>query len=929
MTHQKTGNSIGTTAPVGFVPRQNTQNSAKFVRKATFTLFMFFLFCAAYAQNISIVSPTGAYYCGSVVVLEVDATINLSNPVLWSSTGGVSLRQVGSTGSGNAFLGSSTSNRVEAIINGAGTVTASTLSGSDDITLTPSPATLNNVVFGTLDPFNTIQPPNGIQTTKGWICVSNDGSTETITLTNPSPLNIFWVVSGGAVKVSETQSSGTSPFTASVTIATSGAGAGKGFIRAFVSDPCGTLTCDPALDLEILKDLQPTEIAGPTCLRNNNLEYNANIGTVVYSITDEFAGNAIFDWELLQGGVPVTRTDFRIRSQVLYGNSATIEYEGILPSDIGNFSLRVTNACGGTFTRDITVSPATPNITPANNTYCISNAAGTTQTITLDPLLLGQEYVVTPQGSVNWNVVVSGNTFTVTFNDAISGAVEVEVVNETDASCGSATKLIYFNREGTSAATISGTNCIENGSTDAATFIADVFGQYTWSIAPALPSDYLISSAGNVLSITPPTTTGFGSGAITSRNYTITATLQGCASTQTATFDFEFAPVEPTIIGETCVTPGDTYQYDITSDGAATYIATVTTAGGTVNSPSTPIGTPFSYTATSEDATISVTTFSATGCASLPTEIDLRAQPIVNAITSTDLCVDFNETPTITYTADVTGTATSFDWTHPAQWTVVSGGGINDNSITLTLDNNTAGGICLRVSNNGCDSEELCLDVSRNALAVRLLRSEIPAGTFGNPFPILVVQATTVSGDPLTMRFFSGTQRTGLGSGSVIDDSGSEDIAIGTPFAAATTSTSAFYSVVMAPGQGINSLANPWLSLSIENTNTGCYRAVAEEIRLISTTAPGGLYKTATSGLKASFEINAYPNPVENILNVKVPNDVKVSQTYLVDTKGNIVFQSTDTSNTQKIDVSKFAKGMYFLGVLTDKGMQGKKIIIE
>lgn len=897
MTQQKTGNSIGSTAPARFVPSQNPHNLANTVRKAFLSLFFFFFICASYAQtSISIVSPTGDYYCGSVVVLETDVTVG--TPIGWIADGGVRLRAVGSTGSGNGFFGSTSSNRVEAIINGAGTVRVTGLLGSVPITLTPSPATLNNAVFTATTPINQ---PNGIQTTKGWICLSNNGTTETITLTNPSPLNIFWVVSGGAVKISETQSSGTSPFTASVTIATAGAGTGKGAIRAFVSDPCGTLTCDPALDIEILKDLVPNEISGPTCLRDNNLQYNSGIGTVVYSITDEFAGNAIFDWELLQNGVPVdpTRTDFRIRSQVLYGNSATIEYNGVVPSAIGNFSLKVTNACGGSFIRDITVSPAKPVL--AQLTYCVSNAVPTVETITLPTLSAGQTYSVTPQGSVNWTTSLVGNQLIVTFNDAVSGSVEVRASSSNDPTCTSEGTLIYFNREG-GTPTVTGPTCVTRGTTDAFSFTASPFGQYTWSVSPALPAGFVTSNGGNVFTINPP-----ASGINVSGNYTVTATLAGCSSVQTANFAFEIGPEKPVITnGLTCLGAGAATTYTVTSAGSVYYIATVTPNGGSpvVSSP-LPTTSSFSYTGTSQDATISFTAYSATGCASLPTVIEVKAKPAVTAINADNLCISFNETPTVTFTAVSTGTVTGYTWTYPTGWTRMSGGTSTDNYITLKLNATTAGNVCVTPQNGTCAGDAFCLNIPRNALAITLVRTVIS----GTPFSTITATANT----NLLMDW-----RYGQNQAQVTNCGGTLYGSLAT--GAGATTSSYFY--VASPNP------NPWVSLKLVDPVTGCERCIVVELSTIPTTTTN--YKVAKdSKINTSIDLNVYPNPAENILNVKVPKDVKVSQTYLVDAKGIIVFQSTETSNTQKIDVSKYAKGMYYLAIITDKGMQGKKIIIE
>ncbi|AFM03997.1 hypothetical protein Fleli_1578 [Bernardetia litoralis DSM 6794] len=900
MQTQKAGNSIGTTMPARFVPQQNFYNLANTVRKAVLSLFFLFIVCASYAQNVTIVDNPAAYYCGQVITLE--AGDSQTNDYYWTATGGISLRQVGTTGSGQGTVGIIGNNKVEAIINGSGTVSYSCATGcssTGSISLSPSPSNLNSLRYSSS---TAINQPNGIQTTKGWICVSNDGSTQTITVSNSSPLNIFWVVSGGAVKVSETQAVVASDYTYTVTVATSGPTAGKGSIRAFVSDPCGTLTCDPALDWEILKDLMPSEIAGPTCLRDNNLDAS---GTVVYSIPDAFAGNAVYNWELLQDGVPVTRDDFKIRSQVLYGNSATIEYNGVVPSDIGNFSLRISNSCSSTvFIRDVTVSPATPNITSANNTYCVPATSPTTTTISLPAILPGQSYSAVAQGGVDWDPIVidnATNTLTVTFNDALSGAIELRAGSSSDPGCTSEGVLIYFNRDGGNP-TITGPDCVVRGTSDDFSFTASPVGQYTWEVSPALPAGFTMPSNGNVLTIKP-------NGTITQAGtYTVTATLSGgCSASTPATFDFEIGPEQPTITGgSTCSAASTTNSFSITSSGASTYVATVTTAsGGSVSSPALPIVVPFNYTQTAEDATISFTTFSSAGCESLPTVIEVRTQPSVTAITSSNLCVGLNETPTITFTATgLIGNIDDYEWTSPTGWSLNSGGN-GFPFITLELDATTTGDVCVTPKNGTCIGDQVCFSVPRNALNVTFQTQTFP----GTPF----IAVTATSATPLILNW---KRSTDCDSGPIFDNGMQQTQLNLTP----RYSTTYFY---LPDG-----IVSPWASLgAVLPADTTCNRCFTFNLDNEQPGANGRV--AAKQRINTSIDLNVYPNPVENILNVKIPQEVKVSQTYLVDAKGNVVFQSTETSNTQKIDVSKFAKGMYYLAVVTDKGMQGKKIIIE
>lgn len=873
--------------------RKNT-----FLKKALLTLSLLFTFCIANAQ-ISIVNPSTSYYCGSVITLKYSPNLVNGESLTWIvDSGAIKIRPVSTNTSGTSVISNTTDTFIEVIVNGRGRIKAINSNGlTPYIDIVPSPANLNNL---SITSSTTIHTPNGIQTTRGWVCLSNDGSSETITITNPSQLNVFWVVNGGAEIVSRTQTTNTNPFSSSITFKTTGPNAGKGFIRGFISDPCGTLTCDPAIDLEILKDIVPAEINGPTCLRDNNLDPNTN--SVVYSIPDELAGNAVFRWELYDSAgnlVPANNPDFYINSQVLYGNSATIKYNGTLPSIKGNFSVKVINECGGSFTRAITVSPIRPIIT--QTTFCVPEASGSTKSITLPALLTGQSYQVTPFKNVNgiielnpnWIVDASSNPINITFNDNLSGFLEIKAVSSTDANCTSEATLIYINREG-AAPTITGPLCVQRNTTDAFTFTASPFGQYTWSITPQL-AGFNLQNNGNTLTVTPPT-----SGIGVSGNYTVTASLEGCSTTQTATFDFEIGPEKPSITGDTCIIPGQQYTYNVTSDGAAYAIATVIKASGNVTSPPFPITNPYAFTALSENATVSITTYSATGCASLPTTIDIKPIPEINSISSNQPCIVFGQTPTVTFTANITGNVTDYIWSHPTQWTITDGGN-GSPFITLQLDATTAGSVCLVGVNGTCSSEELCLNIPRNDLRVSVSK------TLLNP-SVGQLTITSTTNTPLEVEVrYSNLEADVIGCG-------------GTLFPGSTTAqeTHANFYLTGIP-------AYTWVSIKVRNPVTGCENCFHFNLSEMAVNSPIN-FKTNTA---KNLDVLAYPNPVKDVLNVTVPSKNKVQNIQLFDIHGKTVYQDINKVNETKIDVSRFEKGTYILLVVTNNGAETKKIIIE
>ena len=263
--------------------------------------------------------------------------------------------------------------------------------------------------------------------------------------------------------------------------------------------------------------------------------------------------------------------------------------------------------------------------------------------------------------------------------------------------------------------------------------------------------------------------------------------------------------------GLTCLGTGATTNYTVTSAGAAYYIATVTpTSGSAIVSSPFPITTPFSYTGTNQDATISFTAYSATGCASLPTVIDLKAKPTVTAINADNLCISFGETPTVTFTAVSTGIVNGYAWTYPTAWTLIAGGTTADSYITLKLNATTAGNVCVTPKNGTCSGEQFCLSIPRNALAITLLRTVI-AGT-----PFSTITATANTNLLLDWRY-------GQDQSQVTNCGGTLYGALAT--GAGTTTSSYFY--VASPNP------NPWVSIKLKDPVTGCERCIVVQFQLL------------------------------------------------------------------------------------------------
>jgi len=76
-----------------------------------------------------------------------------------------------------------------------------------------------------------------------------------------------------------------------------------------------------------------------------------------------------------------------------------------------------------------------------------------------------------------------------------------------------------------------------------------------------------------------------------------------------------------------------------------------------------------------------------------------------------------------------------------------------------------------------------------------------------------------------------------------------------------------------------------------------------------------------------------YPNPAAGLLNVKIKNPLKQLKLSLTDINSRVVytesFQNTQPGSIVKIDVSAFAKGLYFIRVISDDMLFTEKVVIQ
>lgn len=129
---------------------------------------------------------------------------------------------------------------------------------------------------------------------------------------------------------------------------------------------------------------------------------------------------------------------------------------------------------------------------------------------------------------------------------------------------------------------------------------------------------------------------------------------------------------------------------------------------------------------------------------------------------------------------------------------------------------------------------------------------------------------------------------------------------------------------------------NP-LILGAANENTAPYFpffGVLDDVKI---------YDTALTSTQINLEYNnslsvndfsgsnsffIYPNPATELISIKNTEDLKIKKADVFDINGRKVITANDFQNNQ-IDISKLSKGMYFLQLLTEKGLKNIQFIKE
>ncbi|WP_243389175.1 T9SS type A sorting domain-containing protein, partial [Flavobacterium psychrophilum] len=85
----------------------------------------------------------------------------------------------------------------------------------------------------------------------------------------------------------------------------------------------------------------------------------------------------------------------------------------------------------------------------------------------------------------------------------------------------------------------------------------------------------------------------------------------------------------------------------------------------------------------------------------------------------------------------------------------------------------------------------------------------------------------------------------------------------------------------------------------------------------------GNLLSNHSFSIETNLKI--YPNPVSEILNIALQEGLQLEKVNFYNTLGQLI----KTTNHSEINVSSFAKGNYFVEVITNQGKATKTIIVQ
>ena len=385
----------------------------------------------------------------------------------------------------------------------------------------------------------------------------------------------------------------------------------------------------------------------------------------------------------------------------------------------GNITVTASNSCGTSAARALAVTvnpgtPATPGAISGTTPVC-PGVPGLTYSISAVPNATSYTWTV-PTG---WTISSGAGTNGITVTSGSAGQNGDITVTATN-SCGTsaASTLPVIVNPGTPArpGTIAGTTPVCPAITGLTYSIAAVpdATSYTWTV----PTGWSITAGAgtNAITVTSGSAGQNGNISVTATNSCGTSTAQSLAVTVNAG-----TPATPGAITGTanqCISSSGLI-YSIAAVPNATHYTWTLPSGWTGTSTTNSISVSTTATAVSGNITVTAGNTCATSSASSFAVIVSPAAPVTPSAPTGDASVCTSAT-LLNYTTTAVANATSYTWTIPAGWTIVSGAGTN--SISVNMGTAADGNYNISVSaSNACgtsaSSANLVVTVGDYAIA--------------------------------------------------------------------------------------------------------------------------------------------------------------------------------------------------------------------
>nr|HPH83772.1 T9SS type A sorting domain-containing protein [Flavobacteriales bacterium] len=110
----------------------------------------------------------------------------------------------------------------------------------------------------------------------------------------------------------------------------------------------------------------------------------------------------------------------------------------------------------------------------------------------------------------------------------------------------------------------------------------------------------------------------------------------------------------------------------------------------------------------------------------------------------------------------------------------------------------------------------------------------------------------------------------------------------------------------------------------------GEYRVVASNLAGCSSTDTITVLSTGGQTLRQASDVKIYPNPSTGYFQLKFNSEIKSGIISVIDISGKLILEKQfNHSSTLNVDLTSLSKGIYFLKINTDNGIQIHKIIIQ